>query len=536
MSEPERQVYTVPVKELVSSTATDNKDEIKRLRTKHPIYSVFEDGWKISADFYDGGKRVITAGYIAKHHREDQTSYTERIVRADYENYTALVVDFFTNFLFSEPISRDGGKNKEFFSEFEKNVDKRGHDINHFMRRVSTRNQLYGMCYVLVESPKRPPANGPLTKLQEEELGLRPYWVLINPDEVLDWDIDEFGVYTYIKRCQKLFGRDKDFKLRKIERYTEWKRDIVTITDIDITERRQFISNTEKLPNELGEIPIVAVPYQECIEYPHMGVSFVKDIVLLNRSVLNYSSLINEFLYRQCFNILGIQTSGALPLESEGSDEIGTSNVWEYPVGAEKPAYITPPIDPAEFLQSERDKKRKAIFEIASQNLSSEFSNGEKSSGFSQTQSFAKTVPFIAQRADALETAETKLMSLTLRYKHKEWNGSIKYKDRYEQTNVMDAITQLRSMFKDVAIPSETFVKASLKRLVREVDGKLSREDMDKIVSEIESMNFTEWQGKIMQSKASPADQHKPKSSGTLAEVKAEAKVPNTKPTRKLVE
>lgn len=42
-------------------------------------------------------------------------------------------------------------------------------------------------------------------------------------------------------------------------------------------------------------------------------------------------------------------------------------------------------------------------------------------------------------------------------------------------------------------MPSETFIKAELKRLVHEYDGKIPYEDMVKIEKEIDSMNFIEW-------------------------------------------
>lgn len=515
--------------------SSNGKDEIKRLRSTHPVYSDFSPVWEMAENFYRGGESVLCGGYISKHHREDEQEFNERVKRADYENYVALVVDFFTNFIFSESIRRDGGSDTAFFDEFRLDVDRRGNDIDHFMRRLCTKYQLYGTAYVLVDSPNVDATT--LTKLQEEEQGLRPYWVLISPGEILDWDKDDFGNFTYVKRCQRLFRRIGG-QPSPIEKYTEWTPQFIRITTMDVSNsRRPEILGTQAIPNRLGEVPIVAAIFDEDQSYPDMGVSFVKDIIYIARSVLNTSSLIDEFKYRQCFNFLAVQTAGPLVSQSEDDGEIGTSTLWEYPVGAERPAYVTPPVDPAKFLQDERDYKKVQIFELAAQNLQSRFGNGESSSGFSQSQSFARTVPFIAKRGDNLEGVESRAMRLTMRYRKATWDGVIKYKDRYEQTNVMDGITQLQSAFKDLAMPSKTFVKTQLIRISNEVDNKQTPQNMEFIANEIETeidKDFEGWQQKVLATGGSPAAQNKPKTADTLASIKAQAQVPNVAATVQL--
>jgi hypothetical protein len=218
---------------------------------------------------------------------------------------------------------------------------------------------------------------------------------------------------------------------------------------------------------------------------------------------------------------------------------LGTANVLEYPKGTTAPQYITPPVDPAEFLQSERSRITGEMFKLAAQDTMNELFNGEKSSGFSQAQSFSKTVPFISTRADTLEKYENKLMSLTMQRLSKNWDGKVKYKDRYELTNLTDAMTQLVSLFRDLQFPSETFIKEELKRLAEEYDGKLPQAISAKVMKEIDDMDFTDWQATQVQALVgtgggnSPASQQKPKSTGTLAEAASEAKV-NTGATKKL--
>ncbi len=164
----------------------------------------------------------------------------------------------------------------------------------------------------------------------------------------------------------------------------------------------------------------------------------------------------------------------------------------------------------------------------ASQDALAELFNGEKSSGFAQAQSFYKTVPFISSRADALEHLETELMQATLEYMGKEWDGKIKYKDRYELTNLTDALTQLQILVRDFSLPSKTFVVEELKRMVRQFDGKLPVDTLAKIEHEIDSMDFDKWASTqtdalVGKSGNSPGAQQKPKDTMTIHEVSKES-------------
>src|SRR6185437_12903766 len=139
-------------------------------------------------------------------------------------------------------------------------------------------------------------------------------------------------------------------------------------------------------------------------------------------------------------------------------------------------------------------------------------------------------VPYIATRADILESAEHALFSLTLKFiGNRKFNGKIKYKDRYELTNVTDALSQLTMIFRDLMLPSETFVKEELKRMVHELDDKISPELMLKVEQEIDSLDFEEWQQTqkeaLLGAKGqSPAEQQASKSTGTMTEAAQEAR------------
>jgi flagellar biosynthesis/type III secretory pathway protein FliH len=467
--------------------------EINRLRQTNELYEAYKPKWDFYLAAYEGGDKFACAENLFKHPREHKDDFEERCKRIHYLNYCEPLVSFFTDFIFGETIHRDGGSNSDFYKEFSKDVNKKGEDVETFMELVSDDKQIFGMVYVLVDAPPLP-EDRVLSKADEKKLGIRPYWVLVRPDEVYDWVTDQFDKFTYLKRRQVMQIVDESAGKKDIERFSEWFPDKIKISDVDISqpEKPRLLSQTS-IPNKLKKIPIILLRYRRNKEHRFMGTSFLVDFAKNNREIMNLTSLLQEFLYRQCFNILTMQTDSSLPAAQQTEGEMGTANVFQYPKGAERPDYIAPASEPAKFIQEERQRLVQEMYKRASQDMVNELFNGGKSSGFSKAQSFSTTVPRIASRAEVLEKAENELMSLTMEYMGKKWDGKIKYKDRYEITNIIDSLTQLETFFTKLQFRSETFVKAQFKRMVSEMDGKLTSDELKAVHADIEKMDMDDF-------------------------------------------
>lgn len=539
---------------------TEEEVELKRLRNSNELWNTFSTQWAFYQSAYEGGPEFGYSGNIFKHTRETQADYDDRIKRVHNFNYCEPLVQFYTSFIFTEVIDRNGGSNKDFYDVFRNNVNKRGDTIDEFMRGVSDDSQIYGMSYVVVDAPVIDPTVV-LTKADEIAQGISPYWTLVKPAEIKDWVLNQFGVFHYVKRVQvtrrvnnsgpvtieketgatgMTTGIDILSGVLTIEIYTEFYPDRFVVTEVDVTNKDKPILGPKiTTVNPIGEIPIVVSMYKRSKAHPEMGLSFLRDFAYNNREILNLTSLEQEFLYRQAFNILARQMDGTLEMADQHEGVIGSANVMDYPMGAKAPSYVSPPADPAKFIASKIAYIKHDMYTRAAQDAMSELFNGEGSSGFSKSQSFNKTVPFISSRADELEQAETRLMRLTMKWLRKEWDGKIKYKDRYDVTNFTDVTTQFMTLARDLQMPSELFVKSELKRLYHEFDGKLSVVDQALIDKQIDAMDFRDWmttQKDALIGKAgnSPGEQQKPKGSGTTAEVASEAGVGSTTTTNKV--
>jgi hypothetical protein len=478
---------------LQSATTPDEvKKEIARLRSTNALYDLYAPEWAFYLAAYEGGKSFTNESNIFRYPREHEDDWRERLKRAHYHNYCERLVDFFTDFIYCETIDRNGGEGNDFFGQFITNVNRKGEDLDSFMRQVSDDMQIFGMSYVLVDAPKAP-VGTPVSKADEARLNLKPYWVLIKPLEILDWITDEFDKFLYVKRCQTMTLMDGPDR-RVVERYTEFFPDHTSVKDVDITDKsKPRIIDRGSVKNSLGEISIEVSRYKRSKQDRFMGTSFLRDIAYNNREVMNVTSMEQEFLYKQCFNVMAMERDSTQELQDQQDGEWGLSNVIYYPQGGSAPTYIRPDSKPAEHMMKYRQDCVNEMYKRAAQDMVNELFNGGKSSGYSKSMSFSTTVPYIASRASTLENLEGRLFQRTFRFVKQTWKGKVKYKDRYEITNLTDAITQLGTLFKDLQMPSETFVKAELKRLVHEFDGKIPYEEMQKIESEIDSFNFEEW-------------------------------------------
>ncbi len=513
---------TLPLDAFDSGAGLESNDEVKRLRSTHELWQLYSPLWAFYLSAFEGGRDFACKDNLHTHARETAVDFERRIQRLDNTNYCEPLVTYFTNFIFAESIDRSGGSNKDFFNTFVKDVSLRGENIDDFSKQVCDDAQIFGMSYIIVDTPAVP-EGGTLSKQAQEDNNIRPYWVLVQPDEITDWVVDAFDRFEYAKRKQcvcELVGGSRT----EIELYTEYYPDHYTISRIDITkkDKPKYLGSVDVL-NALDEIPIRVARYRRSKKHPHMGTSFLVDFADNNKKILNLSSLLDEFLFKQCFNMLAREVDSTIPTQEQQEGTIGTANVLDFPKGAKVPSYVSPPVDPAHVLQDERGRIIRQMYLRASQEVDNELSNGEKSSGFSQSQSFSKTVPFIANRAEMLERVETELMSLTMEMMSKTWDGKIKYKDRYELTSLTSALTQLLVLIKDLQVPSETFIKAQLKRMVNEFDGKLSVEDQNKIDDEIDKMDFKSWMDAqktalVGAPPTSPGAQQKPKQDVTISQ------------------
>lgn len=478
--------------EAIPSTAKAQAKEIERLYAASPVYEERSDHWRFLAQAYEGGPQYVNAGNLFQHERELDESYEARLKRAHYWNYCASLNDFVPDFIFRDPAERaPDDAIKDPFNDFAANVDRMGTTLPQFMRRVAEEARLYGLVWIACDKPAIPKGTDTskmsLKQAQDQKLD-KPYWYIVRRLEVLDYEVDQFGVYTYLKRLVSHRER-KGNDWVVLDRVIEWTQSDVRTTTIDVTDpKKKKIVKRERLEHKLNMVPFVPVFNRRSKFVYDEGVSFLEDIAYQNRQVFNLTSLLDEFLYRQCFNVLVMEQDTAIPTRSTTAGEVGTANVIEIPKGVQNPpAYLSPPVDPAQFVQTERESVVREMYRQAVQDVTNEVLGG--ASGEAQNQAMSRTVPNIARLADELQLAEIQSLTIWAKLSNREWKGKISYRRDYSISTLMDMVLQLSGILNNLKILPPRFIKEEWKRVIREFDGRLSPEAMTEINKQIDALS-----------------------------------------------
>lgn len=481
----------------VEDSQSTDKVEIKRLRSKHCDYTNNEAHWRFLLRSYEGGPHYVCGDTLFRHQREQADDFQDRMNRANYQNYCQPLVDFVPEFIYMQEIDRE--PNAEVATQFEvfrKNVDRAGTPLKVFMQQLAETSRIFGHSFVQVDKKQIPSEleGSIVSQKQAEDYGLdTPYFIAVTPLEVLDWRTDTEGNFIYLKRVQFMTESTTDQESYiDVELYSEWWVDRRRISRIDVTDPKnpKLLRFSGKAPTEAhtwGVVPFVPVFNRRSKSNRDLGISFLQDIAYQNRQVFNLSSLIDEFLYRQCFNILSMERDTAVPFAEQVEGNIGTNNVLDIPREAKhRPEYLSPPADPAEFIQGERENAIKEMYRQASQDIMHELF---ARSGDAIKQGFARAIPVIAKAADILEAAEQQMFGMWAKLMGKQWTGKIAYKDDYSITQLQDLLLQLSTIFNNLHVLPPTFVREEWKRVIREFDGKLDANVMQDIINEINDMS-----------------------------------------------
>ena len=445
----------------------------------YETYNEFCDGWNFYLNSYEGGEDYLRANYLYRHIKEDESDFRDRIQRSYYHNFCRTVVDTYIAHIFrkANAIHRradDGGEYERFLS----NVDACGSSMNVFMQeQVAPAAQIFGQVFVVVDKPK---FSGELkSKAEEREKGLEPYLVTIDPRDVVDFQLDSRGNFLWV-RIRELKEQASDpfyqSNVSEVEEfvYRTWTREGWFLHD----SQGKLVEADE---HPLGRVPVVVVHNVESRKYPGFGVSALSDIAPINRSIYNWCSLNDEFLYRQCFNILAMPEMPGVKRR-----KIGPGNALTYPIDAARPPhYIYPPVEPGEYLLRNIDAAIRQIYRLAVLGSAWGFETAQNVSGISKAYDLYQTNENLVKKAKNLEQAEAEIGVLWGLWEGKEgFKPTVEYPTDFK---ISDMAEDLKNDFAVLKMNiSESFNKAVKKRAATRYI-KLEPKEMEQVAAEIES-------------------------------------------------
>ena len=168
--------------------------------------------------------------------REEESAWRRRVSHAVLSPFLTRLAEQAAGLICRKPITlqplEEDGSVDEYWTDFVKNIDGYGTDLDAFARQLVLHSLLFGHSAVLVDFPSTEPA----PNLQvERELGLRPYFAEIRADQILGWrkdgdspmaPISQVRINEYVTENVGAFGEKCLRQIRVLERgkWQVWRK------------------------------------------------------------------------------------------------------------------------------------------------------------------------------------------------------------------------------------------------------------------------------------------------------------------------
>lgn len=458
--------------------ALDTEQLRRNIEQRHPEYELMLPRWLFFLNSYEGGPEYTeNPDYLFSHSRETAEDRAFRLRRVVYYNYCKSIIDLYTSYIYKKEIVRES--DNPYYLEFLRNVDSRGNDIDTFMSRyIAPLSQVFGVVFVVVDMPQV--KEKLQTSYEERLLGIRPYASPLLPFYLVDWELDSFGNFRWVKIKEAVPSERSPFSEYEQPEYAYriWTKERWYLVD----KHGKFLnpSGAEGEEHHLGVVPVVAVYNEHSFAHQLAGISALQDIAPCSQRIYNLASLLDEFLYKQCFSFLA--WPGDVDVE-----RLSTSNVITYdPEMKALPSYITPPTDPAKFIESQMEKTIQEIYRLARIKYTAVTSQAE--SGIARAIEFHDTNNTLAKKARNLQQAERDIAELFFLWIKEENDARIVYPKEF---NIRAINEEIEEAIKVMSLNLSKTLNARIgKRLVRTVLPTLNIAEERRIYEEIdETMN-----------------------------------------------
>jgi len=227
---------------------------------------------------------VIESGELDQLPAEEKKSYDARLKNSVFMNLSQKTIEAASAFVFKKPVScKDGIKMDK------DNVDAMGSTLSDFAKDVFESGLWFGHSFILVDAPKRP--DGVRTLLDERELGIKPYFVLINRDEVINWKYRYVNgkVQVYRVVLKEIVNEDDgDFGTKQVEQYRVLEIGGGYLMRKDAGKETFYIVEGSEWGNSLSYIPLIPFYAKKTGVYESQPP--FKSIYDLNWRLYNYDS------------------------------------------------------------------------------------------------------------------------------------------------------------------------------------------------------------------------------------------------------
>jgi hypothetical protein len=448
----------------------------------HPSYDSRVRSWDFFLLSYKGGDPYCFGNMLFGHRYEDPDDYETRQKRSYYLNFTRPVVDIYTKYICGQPLLRTAeGSGKSRFEKFQEDCDGRGTKLATFIRVISSLSSIFGRCGVLVLGVD--PKKIPLVATAVVDQTAMPRLRLVRPQTLIDWSRDEYGNLLWIMlRYNILDDSDPRVERKVLTRYELWTT--TTWSLYGKTENSDVLTVLSQGEHGLGKVPYVEF-FNADVDADYEPESLIEDIAIINRTIFNYSSLLDEILYLQAFSQLTI------PADSGEINQkiISTKRAFTYPKDAPyPPAYIAPDASQARLFIDLNTNLVSEIFRLATLRKSGNQSTDQYATAFGKMVDFEDTEAALTSKANLMETSERQLsveVGGVMGIKGELWTPN--YPKTFEVRSFTQEIADALSL--ESLQMGQTFMTRTKQKIARRALPQEDSDTFEKINSEIEKLS-----------------------------------------------
>lgn len=366
------------------------------------VYSSF-------ATYRDEKIRIDT--YVDRFPREDGEKFRARVNATTYYNYIETLTDLKVSYVRRKPLERRNVP--EVVQAWHDNVDGMGTTWREVETQLDIRAAVLGWCPLLIDARPAPVDDEgnaiDLTRAQAAELGLQPYPVPLFPSQLLDYDLDDAGQFTFAKLVSTSTRRDGWYdEPIEVSTYTVWTPTEWAKYEVIDDQAREIDGGI----NPFGTVPLVMWRHKPAPNDPVKGMAMHAAPSIVARSLLNRTSEYVEHLRGQVFALLVYAAKGGQMPEDIS---VGTDNALVVDSdGSQSHEYIAPPGSVAETYEKRLEADVREMYRLARVEFTRQ--SGSATSGLSRAYEFAQTNRALADFAGELAKASATVDDLVGRY------------------------------------------------------------------------------------------------------------------------
>ena len=337
---------------------------------------------------------------------------TGRRDRAYLTNYCDRIATKLDQYVFQQLPERDG-----LDEDWAENVTATGWDINRYWRRVSELITSCRWCWVGADLPgaRSDVSARPMSVAEKRDAGVRPYWSIYTPLDVVDWAFDERGNLLWmLTEYTEQTDADPTEERGETRYRVLWEPGNVQKFRFGKDDSADEIVAVETVPNPPAIVPFVAAG--DICARPH----WFDDAESIQRSILDLASARHECMFRQVYAQLVIERGSiqnaadqaGMQYEQAIAKTVGMAYpIEESPEAKGLTRYITPSAADLAIIGDTIQQTKRDLFEVVGFALRPDTKQVE--SAEAKLFDHLDVEAVLAERSQMLEEVETRLVDIT---------------------------------------------------------------------------------------------------------------------------